>query len=41
MSVQLEWDAVKAEAKVETHGGAFDEALTVCADPSIEYARPA
>ena len=32
MSVQFEWDAVKAEANVEKHGVAFDEALTVFAD---------
>jgi uncharacterized protein len=30
---EFEWDAAKAEANVKKHGVAFEEALTVFADP--------
>jgi hypothetical protein len=33
MDLQFEWDASKAEANLKKHGVAFDEALTVFADP--------
>ena len=33
MSLQFEWDDAKAKANLRKHGVAFDEALTVCADP--------
>ena len=33
MSQQFEWDAGKALANLKKHGVAFDEALTVFADP--------
>ena len=33
MTVEFEWDAVKAETNVKKHGVAFDEALAVFADP--------
>lgn len=33
MTLEFEWDAAKAEANAAKHGVAFDEALTVFADP--------
>jgi hypothetical protein len=33
MGLEFEWDARKAEANLKKHGVAFDEALTVFADP--------
>ena len=33
MSQQFEWDAAKAAANLKKHGVAFEEALTVFADP--------
>jgi uncharacterized DUF497 family protein len=33
MDLQFEWDDAKAKANVKKHGVAFDEALTVFADP--------
>ena len=33
MAVEFEWDAAKAKANLQKHGVAFDEALTVFADP--------
>lgn len=33
MDLQFEWDDTKAKANVKKHGVAFDEALTVFADP--------
>lgn len=33
MDPEFEWDVAKAEANVKKHGVAFEEALTVCADP--------
>jgi uncharacterized DUF497 family protein len=33
MSVDFEWDPAKAEANVKKHRVAFEEALTVFADP--------
>lgn len=33
MSLEFEWDAQKAEANLKKHGVAFDEALSVFADP--------
>lgn len=33
MGLECEWDPAKAEANVKKHGVAFDEALTVFADP--------
>jgi uncharacterized DUF497 family protein len=33
MNLQFEWNARKAEANLRKHGVAFDEALTVFADP--------
>jgi len=33
MGLEFEWDARKAAANVKKHGVAFDEALTVFADP--------
>ena len=33
MDLQFEWDASKAKANLKKHGVAFEEALTVFADP--------
>ena len=33
MTPEFEWDAQKAEENLKNHGVAFDEALTVFADP--------
>jgi uncharacterized DUF497 family protein len=33
MDLQFEWDDAKAKANLKKHGVAFDEALTVFADP--------
>jgi uncharacterized DUF497 family protein len=33
MSLQFEWDPKKAKANLASHGIAFEEALTVFADP--------
>jgi uncharacterized DUF497 family protein len=33
MTPQFEWDATKAEENLKKHGVAFEEALTVFADP--------
>src|SRR5687767_11025690 len=33
MDLQFEWDPAKAEANLKKHGVAFEEALTVFADP--------
>jgi uncharacterized protein len=33
MSVEFEWDAAKADENLKKHGIAFEEALTVFADP--------
>ena len=33
MDLQFEWDASKAEANLKKHGVAFEEALSVFADP--------
>jgi len=33
MAVEFEWDTAKAKANLKKHGIAFDEALTVFADP--------
>ena len=33
MSLEFEWDARKAKANLNKHGVAFDEAMTVFADP--------
>jgi uncharacterized DUF497 family protein len=33
MSFQFEWDQAKAEENLKRHGVAFEEALTVFADP--------
>ena len=33
MSLQFEWDDAKAAANLKKHGVAFDEALSVFADP--------
>ena len=33
MTVQFEWDSVKAEGNVKKHGVTFDEASTVFKDP--------
>jgi uncharacterized DUF497 family protein len=33
MSLEFEWDTAKADANSKKHGVAFDEALTVFADP--------
>ena len=33
MSLEFEWDAAKAKANLKKHGVAFDEALSVFADP--------
>lgn len=34
MDLQFEWGAAKARANLKKHGVAFDEALSVFADPS-------
>ena len=33
MTVEFQWDAVKADANLKKHGVGFDEALSVFADP--------
>lgn len=33
MAPEFEWDTTKAKANLKHHGVAFDEALTVFADP--------
>jgi uncharacterized DUF497 family protein len=33
MDLEFEWDAQKAEENLKNHGVAFEEALTVLADP--------
>lgn len=33
MSLEFEWDAPKADANLKKHGVAFDEALSMFADP--------
>lgn len=41
MSYRFEWDPAKADANLEKHGVAFEEAVTVFADPlSLSMSDP-
>lgn len=40
MSLQFEWDDAKAAANLKKHGVAFDEALSVFADPVGAFSTP-
>jgi uncharacterized protein len=36
MSLEFEWDAAKSDANAKKHGVAFEEAITVFADPPAQ-----